>query len=159
MEEAEIKTEFLFEVKIPQKPYHQIGKTPYGERMITTPASGATVRGPRLNGTVLEGGGDPFLIRSDGVGEIDARITIKADDGDLILMSYKGISVYTDPVQAALDRGEEVPPEDYYFYVAVLFETASERYRWLNETFAIARGLHPHEFAGQGIGYRVYAVV
>ena len=159
MDDLEFKTELLFEVKIPQKPLHRIGETPLGYRMITTPDKGATVIGPKLNGTVLEGGGDPYLIRKDGVGVVDARITIQADDGDLIGMSYLGITKYSEEARKALDRGEKVPIADYYFYVGVLFETASERYRWMNETFAIAKGFHPHEFIGGGIGYKVYKIL
>ncbi len=159
MVNIDIKTEFLFEVKIPQKPYHSIGETPMGYRMITTPDKGATVTGPKLNGTVLEGGGDPYLLRKDGVGLVDARITIQADDGDLIGMSYLGISKYPEETRKALGRGEKVPIDDYYFYVGVLFETASKRYRWMNETFAIAKGFHPHEFLGRGIGYKVYKIL
>lgn len=159
MADREFKTEFLFEVKIPQKPLLHIGQTPVGYRMITTPDKGATVVGPKLNGTVLEGGGDPYLIRKDGIGLVDARITIQADDGDLIGMSYLGITKYPEEARKTLDRGEKVPIDDYYFYVGVLFETASERYRWMNETFAIAKGFHPHEFIGGGIGYQVYALV
>ncbi|MFQ5874388.1 MAG: DUF3237 family protein [Dehalococcoidia bacterium] len=50
-------------------------------------------------------------------------------------------------------------PDSYYFYVAVLFEAGSERYLWLNETFAIARGFHPHDVPQPCIGYQVFAVV
>ena len=61
MEPRKIETEFLFEVRIPQGPHHLIGDGPLGHRRITYPKAGAKVRGPRLNGEVLEGGGDPFL--------------------------------------------------------------------------------------------------
>ena len=41
-------------------------------------------------------------------------------------------------VMAALARGEEVDPADYYFRASVGFETGSERYRWLNRAVAVA---------------------
>ena len=159
MAESEIKTEFLFEVKIPQGPHHLIGDGPLGTRRITYPSSGATAQGPRLNGTVLAGGGDPFLLRTDGVGEVDARITIQADEGDLIMMSYKGLLVYGQKYLDAQARGEGGPQDENYFYVSVLFETASERYRWLNATVAVARGFIPEDLPPPCIGYRVYALI
>lgn len=160
MEASEIRAEFLFEVKIPQGPHHLIGDGPRGLRRITYPgAAGATVRGPKLNGTVLQGGGDPFLMRPDGVGEVDARITIQADEGDLIMMSYKGILVYSREALDAQAKGERVPQEKNYFYVSVLFETASERYRWLNAILGIARGFIPEDLPSPCIGYRVYALI
>ena len=159
MPESEIKTEFMFQVSIPQGPSHMIGDGPLGHRRITYPRAGAVVEGPRLNGTVLEGGGDPFLLRPDGVGEVDARITIKADEGDLISMSYKGVLVYSQEYLDAQARGELGPQEKNYFYVSVLFETASEKYSWLNGTFGVARGFIPENLPRPCIGYRVYAVV
>ena len=92
---SKIDTEFLFEVRIPQGPSHIIGDGPLGHRRITYPRAGAVVQGPKLNGTVLYGGGDPLLIRPDEVGVVDARITIKAKEGDLIMMAYKGLLIYS----------------------------------------------------------------
>ena len=106
MEPRKIETEFLFEVRIPQGPHHLIGDGPLGHRRITYPRAGARVEGPRLNGTVLDGGGDPFLMRHDGVGEVDARITIQSEGGDVIMMSYKGVLRYSEEFTEAQKRGE-----------------------------------------------------
>ena len=104
MEPRKIETEFLFEVRIPQGPHHLIGDGPLGLRRITYPRAGARVEGPRLNGTVLDGGGDPFLMRRDGIGEVDARITIRSDEGDVIMMSYKGVLRYSEEFTEAQKR-------------------------------------------------------
>ncbi|MBV8590041.1 MAG: DUF3237 family protein, partial [Acetobacteraceae bacterium] len=37
-------------------------------------------------------------------------------------------------------RGEEVDPALYYFRVAMLFETASDKYAWLNRIIAVGTG-------------------
>ena len=158
MEPRKIETEFLFEVRIPQGPHHLIGDGPLGHRRITYPKAGAKVRGPRLNGEVLEGGGDPFLMRADGVGEVDARITIRSEAGDVIMMSYKGVVRYSEEFTEAQKRGELASQEGNYFYVSVLFETASDNYRWLNGTLGVARGFIPEDLPSPCIGYQVFAV-
>ena len=158
MEPRDIKTEFLFEVRIPQGPHHLIGDGPLGNRRITYPLEGAIVEGPALNGTVLAGGGDPLLMRHDGVGLVDARITILSDAGDLIMMTYKGVLRYTEEFSEAYDRGELVSQEGNYFYVSALFETASERFRWLNGILGVAWGFIPEDLPRPCIGYQVFAV-
>ena len=52
-------------------------------------------------------------------------------------------------------RGEAVDPSEYYFRVAPFFETASEKYGWLNRVLALGVG---HRTRSQ-VGYRVYAVL
>ena len=154
MAPEEIKTEFLFEVRIPQGPHHMIGDGPLGNRRITYPMEGAIVEGPVLNGTVLAGGGDPLLMRRDGVGLVDARITIQSDAGDLIMMEYKGLVRYEEGGA----RKDLVTRQYAYFYVSVLFETASENYKWLNGIVGVARGFNPEDFPRPCIGYQVFAV-
>ena len=158
MEPRSIETEFLFEVRIPQGTHHLIGQGPLGYRRFTYPRAGARVEGPALNGTVLGGGGDPFLMRSDGVGEVDARITIQSQDGDLIMMSYKGVFRYREESSGEERRVDPGPDEESYFYVSVLFETASENYRWLNGILGVARGFIPEDLPSPCIGYQVFAV-
>ena len=158
MEPRKIETEFLFEVRIPQGPHHLIGDGPLGHRRITYPRAGARVEGPWLNGTVLDGGGDPFLMRHDGVGEVDARITIQSEGGDVIMMSYKGVLRYSEKFTEAQKRGELALQDENYFYVSVLFETASDNYRWLNGTLGVARGFIPENLPSPCIGYQVFAV-
>ncbi len=158
MAPKEIETEFLFEVKIPQGKHHVIGQGPLGYRRFTYPRAGAWVEGPALKGTVLAGGGDPFLMRSDGVVEIDARITLESEDGDLIMMNYRGVFRYRDRSGKEGKWVDPGPEEDTYFYVSVLFETASERYRWLNGILGVARGFIPEDMPNPSVGYRVFAV-
>ncbi len=170
MEPRSIETEFLFEVRIAQGPHHFMGDGPLGHRRITYPKAGAKVRGPRLNGEVLEGGGDPFLLRPDGIGEVDAvgRVGFgsrmggsrwsRSDEGDMIMMSYKGVLEYTEEFEEAQGRGELASQDDNYFYVSVLFETASESYRWLNGILGVAWGFIPDDLPSPCIGYQVFAV-
>ena len=75
-----------------------------------------------LNGSILEGGGDWQNIRPDGVVEIDTRYTLKTDDGALIYLTNKGLR----------DGG--------YMRTFSRFETADERYVWLNKRLFVSDG-------------------
>jgi hypothetical protein len=116
----------------------QVGPTPHGARTIA-PIGGGTFEGDRLRGTVL-GGGDWLLLRSDGVLELDLRVTLRTDDGALIEMSSFGLRHGPPEVLAALARGEVVNPASYYFRTTPRFETAAPRYLFLNKILAVALG-------------------
>jgi len=123
------------EVPSPQK----LGLVPHGTRAIA-PITGGVFEGPRLRGKVLPGGGDWTLLRSDGVLELDLRITLETDDGALIFMSSLGLRHGPPDVLAALARGESVDPSRYYFRTTPRFETSAPQYAFLNRVIAIASG-------------------
>src|SRR3990172_12725545 len=68
----EPRFELLCEMTAQLEPPQMVGQTPQGNRQIFYVQSG-TFTGPRLKGDVLPGGGDWFLVRPDGVGELDVR--------------------------------------------------------------------------------------
>ena len=117
----------------------RIGTAPHGARVIA-PISGGTFEGPLLRGNVLAGGGDWTLLRSDGVLELDLRITLETDDGALIYMTSFGLRHGPAETLAALARGESVDPSTYYFRTTPRFETSAPRYTFLNRLIAIASG-------------------
>jgi hypothetical protein len=104
------------------------------------PITGGSFYGPRLRGKVLAGGGDWTLLRSDGVLELDLRITLETDDGALIYLTSFGLRHGPPEVLAALARGEPVDPSRYYFRTAPRFETTASQYAFLNRLIAIASG-------------------
>src|SRR5262249_12963269 len=117
----------------------KIGAVPHGTRA-TAPISSGHFEGARLRGKVLPGGGDWTLLRSDGVLELDLRITLETDDGALIHMSSFGFRHGPTEILAALGRGEQVDPASYYFRTQVRFETAHPKYAFLNRLLAVASG-------------------
>jgi len=119
----------------PQK----LGAVPHGTRIIV-PVAGGDFEGPRLRGKVLPGGGDWLLQRSDGVLELDLRITLETDDHAEILMTFQGLRHGPSDVIAALGRGEVVDPASYYFRTLPRFETSAERYAFLNRIIAVGAG-------------------
>jgi hypothetical protein len=117
----------------------RFGETPYGERRVINIAGGK-VSGARLTGRILPGGADWQIIRTDGATDIQARYTIAAEDGALVLVNSEGLRHGPPDVIERLGRGEAVDPKLYYFRTALRFETASPALAWMNKILAIGRG-------------------
>lgn len=115
----------------------RLGAVPLGTRSIA-PITSGSFEGPRLRGKVLSGGGDWQLLRSDGVLELDLRVTLETDDGALIQMSSFGLRHGPPEVIAAIGRGETVDPSSYYFRTTIRFETGHAKYAFLNRLIAIS---------------------
>src|SRR5262245_28679339 len=134
-----MNSRLLMKLQVVVSPPQKIGAVPHGSRVIAPIASG-TFEGPRLRGKVLPGGSDWTLLRSDGVLELDLRITLETDDGASIYMSSFGLRHGPPEVLAALARGDSVDPSRYYFRTAPRFETSAPQYAFLNEVIAISSG-------------------
>jgi Protein of unknown function (DUF3237) len=129
----------LMTLQVVVPPPQKLGAVPHGTRVIA-PIAGGSFEGPRLRGRVLPGGGDWTLLRSDGVLELDLRITLETDDGALIHMTSFGLRHGPPESMAALARGEPVDPSTYYFRTTPRFETAHPKYAFLNHLLAVASG-------------------
>ena len=68
----------------------QVGKTACGERRIINITGGA-FEGPVFSGKILPGGADWQVIRNDGVTELEAKYTLKTQDGTLIYVTNWGL--------------------------------------------------------------------
>jgi hypothetical protein len=129
----------LMRLQVVVPPPQKIGVVPHGTRVIAA-ITGGTFEGDRLRGKVLPGGGDWTLLRSDGVLELDLRITLETDDGALIFMTSGGLRHGPPDVLAALARGESVDPSRYYFRTTPRFETSAPQYAFLNRLLAVSSG-------------------
>lgn len=109
-----------------------------GER-VHVPISGGTVRGPRLNGRVLPGGGDWLLMRPDGSSLIEAHYNIEAEDGTPIYVHNRGLRVSSREVLARLQRGEAVADDEMYFRSAPVFDAPEGPHGWLSDRLFVAR--------------------
>jgi Protein of unknown function (DUF3237) len=150
----EIKTELLFKIVLEVPSILDLGETPYGRRRIAR-VGGGTFEGPKMKGRVLDGGGDWLLLRRDGVLQLDVRQTLETDDKQHIYMTYRGYRHGPKDVIDRLNRGEPVDPSLYYFRTTPNFETASEKYAWLNGICSIATG----ERQASGPTYHVFQVL
>ena len=102
------------------------GSGPHGARVVI-PITGGAFEGDRLRGKVLPGGDDATLTRSDGVVELDERITLETDDGALIYMTFQGLR-------------DDRAPGGPYFRTLPRFETAEPKYSFLNRLLAVGTG-------------------
>ena len=140
MTEPTLNSAHLFTIKLAVGAMEDMGVTPYGHRRIATVAGG-TFEGDELKGTVLPTpAGDWITVRSDGVWELDVRLTLKTHDGHSVYMSYRGLRHGPQWVLDRLAKGEKVDPSEYYFRIAPRFETASEKYSFLNRIIAVGVG-------------------
>lgn len=125
-----------------------------GKRQRFIPITGGTVSGLRLNGKVLSGGGDWQAIHDDGLTEILARYTLKADDGTIIAVTNPGVRVASPDVIKRLSAGEDVDPALYYFRTTPVFEVAPGPHAWLRRQVFLGQGIR----RPSAVELKVYAV-
>jgi hypothetical protein len=150
----ELKHELLCELTGELDDAQPVGPTPKGIKMIY-PVRGGVVNGPKLKGELLAFGADWLMMRSDGAGEIDARITIKTDDGEFIHAWYRGILNVSPDVMGRVQMGEDVDPSAYYFRTTPVFETGSEKYGWMNRIICVGVG----KIEANRVIYKIYQVL
>ena len=151
---ADVRTRALFTLQLEVRPLIVIGETPATYRRIGI-VYGGRFEGERLSGEVLDGGSDWQSVRGDGSTLLDVRLALKTNDGALIAVTYKGLRHGPPDVIAHIEKGEEVDPASYYFRIAPMFETASDKYAWLNGILAVGIG---HRFA-DGPVYNVFELL
>jgi hypothetical protein len=132
-----LQFEFLCNLEVDVGEIVSMGHGPLGERRIV-PILGGTFSGPEMRGCVLAGGNDWQIVRADGVLDIDARYVLRTQGGALIRVVSQGYRHGPPEVLAALGRGEDVPPQKYYFRTVMRFETGAADLQWLNRTIAVA---------------------
>lgn len=140
MTESALPVEHLFSITATLGKASLVGAGPAGNRVIV-PVTGGTFAGPKMRGTIVENsGGDWVVSRPDGTAKLDVRITLATDDSAIIYMWYSGLLVPKD--------GSRL------LRTAPYFETADERYAWLNNVQGVATG----ESKPGAVTYEVYAL-
>ena len=127
-----VPAEFVFEASVKVDAPLIIGQSSHGLRRVI-PILGGTVAGPRLSASVLPGGADWQYIRPDGVLTLEARYTLKTEDGALIMVTNRGMRHGPADIIEKIGRGEEVPADSYYFRTVAEFEAPIGKYDWLNK--------------------------
>ncbi len=115
---SDLQSEFLMELLLDVDPQLDAGHTSIA------PVTGGSFSGARLQGTVHAGGAD-WITQVSGHSSLDVRITLETNDGAIIYMTYKGVVARSD---AGL-----------YWRVTPVFNTASERYDWLNHAVFVGK--------------------
>ena len=142
MADAELsppKLEFVFAAHVTVDAPLDLGDVGKGGRRII-PISGGDFVGSQLRAKVLPGGADWQVLRSDGVAELEARYTLRTDDGALIFVRNLALRHGPADVIAALAAGRPVDPARYYFRGATFFETSAARYAWITKSIIVCTG-------------------
>jgi len=113
-----------------------IGPSSHGLRRVV-PILGGTVAGPRLSGRIVPGGADWQFVRPDGVLSLEAKYTLEADDGALIMVTNRGMRHGPPEIIERIGRGEDVPAGAYYFRSVAEFEAPLGIHEWLNRALFI----------------------
>ena len=131
--------EFIFSAQVTVAAALDLGDVGKGGRRIV-PITGGVFSGPQMHGLVLPGGADWQVLRGDGVAELEARYTLRTDDGALIYVRNHALRHGPADVIAALAAGRPADPASYYFRGATFFETGDARYAWLTKHIVVSTG-------------------
>jgi uncharacterized protein DUF3237 len=130
--------EFIFAADVSVDPL-DLGDVGKGSRRIV-PITGGKFFGPDIGGTVMSGGADFQVLRSDGAAELEARYTLRTDDGALIYVRNYALRHGPPEIMAALAAGWPVASDSYYFRGATFFEAGAARYAWLTKHIIVCTG-------------------
>jgi Protein of unknown function (DUF3237) len=150
----DFKTEHLCSYTVSLAPPEVIGPVPEGVRA-NFYVSGGEVTGPKLRGRVRPVGADHFLLRRDGMGQLEVRTTIETHDGALIDLAYQGLGDLGPEAYEAFLRGE-LPPK-VQLRTAPRLRTAHPGYAWLHRLFCV--GIGEVDLQKLQVSYDVHVVV
>ncbi len=143
--------EFVYECDATLTPAVEMGKTVEGQRRII-PITGGTVRGPKIQGELLNGGWDWNLSRTDGAGSVEAAYYMKTDDGVLIRIVNKGVGGGGPPPPPAANG------ERFFMFTHPEFEAPLGKYDWMNRAMFIAT-LGARKDSHNAVLIRVFQIV
>ena len=135
----ELKSTYIGELKIEVTGTYMLGGTPLGQRRLDRLDKGH-FKGPKIQAEIMAGGMDLLLGGSDGAVRPDVRLVLKLDDGETLLIVYRGVRHGTPKVMERIAKGEQVPPNEYYLRTGLVFETASRKYDWMNRIVGVGVG-------------------
>lgn len=135
----ELKSTYIGELKIEVTGTYMLGGTPLGQRRLDRLDKGH-FKGPKIQAEIMAGGMDLLLGGSDGAVRPDVRLVLKLDDGETLLIVYRGVRHGTPEVMERIAKGEPVPPNEYYLRTGLVFETASRKYDWMNRIVGVGVG-------------------
>jgi hypothetical protein len=128
----DVKLVFAFDVRMNFHKRVIFGPVSGGARQGYVPFKDGMVRGPKLNGRLMEySGADYGVVRMDNVVEANAHYIIEADDGTPIYIHNKGYIYNTQPDA----------PGPAYFRCTPYFKAPVGKHDWLNRTVIVGGGV------------------
>ncbi len=149
----QLQHEFDLDVQIGE--VSDIGSGPAGFRRFVS-AAGGQVRGERIRGTLIPGGGDWLTVGPDGYARADIRYVIQTEDGAVIYIRGNGVIEMNDATQQALSGSRVTDYTDHYVRSTFVLETGDERYAWVNTTVFVSQTKFP---GGPTLRYSVERVL
>ncbi len=128
-----IETEYLGTVEVQLDAGQVVGP------VVIVNVPGGTLKGPKINGTLIAPSGDWLSVMPDGSLRLDVRSSVKTDDGELILVAFNGVIAPNKDATERFNKGEVITSKDEYFIFAPRFTTASKKYDWLNKVQAVGK--------------------
>ena len=130
-----ISTEYLMTMRAPLEAPQFIDDS----LLIYNLREGGWAKGPAIEGVLRAPGADWLRVFADETVKLDVRLTIEADDGSLIYMTYNGIARHSDVSLKKYEAGEEISAKEMYFVTAPTMRTSSEKYDWLNHVQLVGK--------------------
>jgi hypothetical protein len=135
----ELKSTYVGELMMEVTGSYMLGEAPVGKRRLDRLDKGH-FKGPKVQAEMLAGGMDSLLGGTDGALRPDVRLILKLDDGEILLIQYRGVRHAPAEVMQRIAKGERVPPNEYYLRTSLVFETASRKYGWMNRIVGVGVG-------------------
>jgi hypothetical protein len=135
----ELKSTYIGELRIEVSGSYMLGASPLGQRRLDRLDKGR-FKGPKIQAEVLAGGMDLLLGGADGALRPDVRLVLRLDDGETLLIQYRGVRHGPAEVMQRIAKGEQVKPSEYYLRTGLVFETASSKYGWMNRIIGVGVG-------------------
>ncbi|VVP25584.1 hypothetical protein PS903_03991 [Pseudomonas fluorescens] len=109
------------------------------------PIVGGDFEGLDFKGQVLAGGEDIFLLRPDGVGQLDARYSLRTDQGELINIRNIGLLNMTEYGRQLERQGQwPIPETEYHCTCTPVFQVPKGRLDWLTRASFIGQVHYPN---------------
>ncbi len=121
----DLRAEHVFDERVTIGELLNIGASKYGERRLI-PITGGTFKGANIEGVVVPGGADWQLTRPDGDTELNARYTLKTNDGFLIQVVNR--------VLLHSPKDKEAKTGSYARSVLEFEAPSNSPYDWLNHS-------------------------
>ena len=135
----ELKSAYIGELMMEITGSYMLGESPVGKRRLDRLDKGH-FKGPKVQAEIVTGGMDILLGGTDGAVRPDVRLILKLDDGEILLIVYRGVRHAPAEVMQRIAGGERVPPDEYYLRTSLVFETASGKYDWMNRIVGVGVG-------------------
>jgi hypothetical protein len=140
--------EYAFTLHVDLLPPLSYGTSDEGDKRFI-PISGGKVDGPKLQGTILPGGGDWNTVHRNGVVDVWARYSIMTSDGTVIGITNAGRGRGSQSVmEGVFDQGIDAGSDGsvgWYTKTFPQFEVAPGPHEWLNRTCFVGDLLVPTE--------------